>query len=616
MNKYDKRHIQNLAKYERQIQALFEAATQDAANLAPLIGVLGDAPFAWEDYPLALAQMNRIIEQLNSDVTTSIVNGVRSEWTLSNNKNNELCNVVFGSLATSLPEAAARRYYSTNEYARDAFLARKERGLGLSDNVWRYTNQFKGEVEMALDLGIRSGRSADGISRDLRDYLKYPDKLFRRVRDKHGQLHLSKRAAEFHPGRGVYRSSYMNARRLAATETNIAYRTADHLRWQQLDFVVGIEIHLSNNHNCKGVPAGAYYDICDELKGKYPKDFKFLGWHPHCRCYATSILKTEEEMEADNARIMAGKEPSEGGQNEVRELPKNFTDWVANNADRIEAAAQRGNTPYFLRDNMQRVNDIINDPAGAATTTTRGVGINWENIIRQLDDDDLEEYTYEMFDNARERRAFVRANEGKLADRVVDYIKQQQDPEYPDYLQSEFNIYRAMQKTMNLPDDFEELFADYMSGYYKQFNEALRRGESPAHSKLMKTLDEATRNNRLPANLILHRYVGNDFIAINFGVNSNMTTDEIVTLINANIGKRIVDNAFVSTSAISQNNVMSHMECKLKILAPKGSQGCVTNNITESEILLPRGQAFEVLGARPYMSSQGNLCVEVTFLLR
>lgn len=354
MNKYDKRHIQNLAKYERHIQALFDAAIQDAANIAPLIGALGDMPFAWEDYPLALAQIRRIIDQLNSEVTTSIVNGVRSEWTLSNNKNNELCNVVFGSLATSLPEAAARRYYSTNEYARDAFLARKERGLGLSDNVWRYTNQFKSEVEMALDLGIRSGRSADEISRDLRDYLKYPDKLFRRVRDKHGQLHLSKRAAEFHPGRGVYRSSYMNARRLAATETNIAYRTADHLRWQQLDFVVGIEIHLSNNHNCKGVPAGAYYDICDELKGKYPKDFQFTGWHPHCRCYATSILKTEEEMEADNARIMAGEEPSEGGQNEVTTPPENFSRWLDENAQRIDAARAHGTLPYFIRDNESK----------------------------------------------------------------------------------------------------------------------------------------------------------------------------------------------------------------------------------------------------------------------
>lgn len=354
MNKYDKRHIQNLTKYERQIEALFKAAAQDAANIAPLIGALGDAPFAWENYPLALAQINRIIEQLNSDVTASIVNGVRSEWTLSNNKNNELCNVVFGSLATSLPEAAARRYYSTNEQARDAFLARKEGGLGLSDRVWRYSDQFKGEIELGLDLGIRSGRSADEISRDLRDYLKYPDKLFRRVRDEHGQLHLSKRAAEFHPGQGVYRSSYMNARRLAATETNIAYRTADHVRWQQLDFVVGIEIHLSNNHNCKGVPAGAYYDICDELKGKYPKDFKFTGWHPHCRCYATSILKTEEEMEADDARILAGEEPSEISMNEVTAPPENFTNWLEENAQRIDEARKRGTLPYFIRDNESR----------------------------------------------------------------------------------------------------------------------------------------------------------------------------------------------------------------------------------------------------------------------
>ncbi|EJW89679.1 hypothetical protein EVA_22214, partial [gut metagenome] len=74
-------------------------------------------------------------------------------------------------------------------------------------------------------------------------------------------------AAQFHPGRGVYRSSYMNARRLAATETNIAYRTADHLRWQDFDFVVGIRIVLSNNHTCLGSDGKPhkFTDICDEL---------------------------------------------------------------------------------------------------------------------------------------------------------------------------------------------------------------------------------------------------------------------------------------------------------------------------------------------------------------
>lgn len=336
------------------VAALFEAAAQDAANLSAVIGALGDAPFSWSDYPLAQAKIEEIIARLNREVYAAIVNGVRSEWTLSNQKNNELCNTVFGSQASSLPAAIASRYYSTNEAARDAFIARKIDGLGLSDNVWRYTNQFKGEIEMALDVGIRSGISADEISRDVRQYLKYPDKLFRRVRDAHGQLHLSKRAKEFHPGRGVYRSSYMNARRLAATETNIAYRTADYLRWQELDFVVGIEIHLSNNHNCKGVPTGTYYDICDELKGKYPKDFKFTGWHPHCRCYATSILKTEEEMAADDERILAGEEVSEGGRDEVTSPPAKFTKWVEENSQRIDEARNHGTLPYFIRDNESK----------------------------------------------------------------------------------------------------------------------------------------------------------------------------------------------------------------------------------------------------------------------
>lgn len=356
MNKYDKRHILDIARYERMITSLFAAAATDVGNLATLVGSLGDRPFSWNDYPLAHLQVQKIIKRLNSEITAAIVNGVRSQWTLSNNKNDELCQQVFGSLAYSLPEATARRYYSTNEEARDAFIARKVEGLKLSDRVWNYTDQFKGEIEMALDVGIRSGRSADELSRDVRSYLKYPDKLFRRVRDEHGQLQLSKRAAAFHPGRGVYRSSYMNARRLAATETNIAYRTADHLRWQQLDFVVGIEIHLSNNHNCKGVPAGMYFDICDQLQGKYPKDFQFTGWHPHCRCYATTILKTEQEMAADNARILAGEDIEDGSENEVTTLPSNFTGWVENNKERAKGWETM---PYFIRDNEKYTGGLV-----------------------------------------------------------------------------------------------------------------------------------------------------------------------------------------------------------------------------------------------------------------
>jgi len=64
------------------------------------------------------------------------------------------------------------------------------------------------------------------------------------------------------------------ARSVQRAETNMAYRTSDYVRWQQMDFVVSIEIHLSNNHTLNG---RAFSDICDELKGKYPKTFKFTG---------------------------------------------------------------------------------------------------------------------------------------------------------------------------------------------------------------------------------------------------------------------------------------------------------------------------------------------------
>ena len=346
---WERKHRANIALYERRIRAIYEAATKEAAAIGASIDrPLGDELFDFSKFPTAQKRIDELMKKMYAQTRTVIVNGVRSEWTLANNKNDELCRMVFGDNIGRLTQSQYRRYFTNNLEALDAFIARKENGLDLSDRVWEYTNMYKKEIELGLDVGIRNGRSADELSRDLRDYLQHPDKLFRRVRDEHGMLVLSAAAAAFHPGRGVYRSSYMNARRLAATETNIAYRTADYDRYQQLDFVVGIEVHLSKNHNCKGVPAGQFYDICDELQGKYPKEFKFVGWHPLCRCYVTSILKTEKEMDEDDARIMRGEEPTEGSVNSVTTVPEGFTKWVEDNSDRI---ARAKSLPYFLRDN-------------------------------------------------------------------------------------------------------------------------------------------------------------------------------------------------------------------------------------------------------------------------
>lgn len=359
-NKYDVKHLHNLQKLQQKIDDIYKAATKEAAAIGVSVPNFNeDKPFAFDDYPTTKKRIENLLKGFQKSVEACVVNGIDAEWELSNKKNDELAEQVFGRKVSKLTKEQRARYFSSNDSARQAFIARKENGLGLSDRVWRYTKEFKSEIEMGLDLGLREGQSADEMSRDLRQYLQHPDKLFRRVRDEHGMLHLSKQAAAFHPGRGVYRSSYMNARRLAATEGNIAYRTADNERWKEMDFVVGIEVHLSNNHTLKGRDGKPhpFTDICDELQGRYPKDFKFTGWHPNCRCYATSILKTDEEIAADTKKILNG-EPVDGRSvNEVKDVPQGFKDWVLNNQERIGGAKS---LPYFVKDNQRIVDNIIN----------------------------------------------------------------------------------------------------------------------------------------------------------------------------------------------------------------------------------------------------------------
>ena len=131
--------------------------------------------------------------------------------------------------------------------ALDTFLVRTAAGMNLSERVWNLTNGAKDQLELYLSSGISIGRSAAEIAGDIKQYLNEPNRLFRRVRQE-GRLVLSKAARGYHPGAGIYRSSYRNALRLAKNEINMAYRMSDYVRRQELPFVTGIEVHLSASH--------------------------------------------------------------------------------------------------------------------------------------------------------------------------------------------------------------------------------------------------------------------------------------------------------------------------------------------------------------------------------
>lgn len=346
---YEALHYDRVGLTTKKVDQLYQSAIREATAITNSINFDSSKPFSFSDYPTTKKRIDKVINNLSNHMSVVIGEATKEEWISACVKNDELIERLLKT--TKLLPKDIRSYGNRNLEALSAFQNRKINGLGLSDKVWNYSNQFKGDLEMALDLGIGDGRSAAQMSRDIRSYLNEPSKLFRRVRDKHGVLQLSKNAKKYSPGSGVYRSSYKNAMRLTITETNMAYRASDYERFQQEDFIVGFEVVRSNH--VFGCP------VCESLKGKYPKTFKFVGWHPHCRCHVISILATQQEFIDHQKKLMAGEESTLNSKNEISKLPTNFNKWVEDNKDRIALSKSQ---PYFLKDNAALIKNVKKEP--------------------------------------------------------------------------------------------------------------------------------------------------------------------------------------------------------------------------------------------------------------
>lgn len=330
---YDRQHLKHLSAMDRRIDQLFDETLKSLASYGIFLNKpLGNQPFSFSDYPEVQQIIDGIFEEFRQAVEVVITKGLEWEDNLSASKATDIASRYGVAVAQQRSQAVA------------GFSQRKVGGLNLSERVWNITDAFHKEAETAMDIALRDGTPAHRLATDLKQYLKHPDKLFRRVRDEHGQLQLSKRAKEFHPGQGVYRSSYKNARRLAVTETNMAYHKADNERWRQLDFVLGYEVQVSGT-NPNVCP------LCVELAGKYPKEFEFVGWHPHCRCHAVPIMEDIDSFQARQEALLRGERIPATGQ--VTEPPKNFIDHLKDNSERLQRANKAGTLPYFVRDNYK-----------------------------------------------------------------------------------------------------------------------------------------------------------------------------------------------------------------------------------------------------------------------
>lgn len=314
-----------LAGYMMQVRMIYDRLNERAASIVESVGYDGAVEFSFADYPETKRDLQLLQRQFVDDMQSLIYSGTSAEWKKSNLLQDLVADKALKYYRAQVAGKKFKHYYQTNSEQLKAFQRRRERGLNLSAKLWNLSQVYMDSLEATISTAIEKGMSAVTLSKRISKYLNDWSSLQADYQEKFGKA------------TNCYDCEYRSIR-LARNEINIAYRTAEQLRWQQFDFILGYKIKLSGSH--------PRYDICDDLAGDYPKDFKFVGWHPNCLCYTVPIVMSEDEYWSENR---------ESSPNMVTAPPENFGKWVSENSERIDEARSRGTLPYWVMDNREFV---------------------------------------------------------------------------------------------------------------------------------------------------------------------------------------------------------------------------------------------------------------------
>lgn len=326
IKKYEKRQGLIIKDVLKEIYKLFDGSLDEIAFYSAKRRLIHNRFIP----PDVRAMIERVSNTVNAKTQQVIINGIKLSWITAEQKNAEIENMVYGGrrkppggIQTKVPVAPGGRRKPVYTSV-DAFIKRKNEGLGLSKRIWKLSNSYKSTLYKTVVQGLKDGVSARAMAKDLRGNLRENDVVK-------------------NPGRGIYRSPRKNAERLTRSEINMAYGYADNVRWQQQWFVIGIEVRLSRQH--------PKYDICDPLAGKYPKDFVFAKWHPQCLCNAVPILASQEQRDKmmDFQLGITDKKPTI---KYITSIPSSASGWISDNSSRIKKWKSQ---PYWKRDNPKYV---------------------------------------------------------------------------------------------------------------------------------------------------------------------------------------------------------------------------------------------------------------------
>ena len=365
-SKQQKEQLNNLfAVYNKRLGRLYSDYVKKLTSLGYGEDVFeDDALFNFDNFPQLKARLDDIFNDYYQNSLLCYKSGITDGVALAYNHDE----MVIGGYSV-LTDKAIRVARDTAAATFILNRLKTKNGLNLAQIVWNYCQQTKSEFEMAMSNtiadGIKKGSSAEEVGKSIRKYLNDPDMMYRRYhtikvqkngkkkdvvtwrrrRIIDGKVRFIEEPLE-KVGMGVYRSARKNALRVARTEINSAYHKARNERWQNEPFVIGQYIHVSPQHNID--------DICNDLEGRYPKDYVWISWHPQCICTSDPITIQGEEKKEFYKRLMAGEDMSNYvSPFAVLTMPEKYNQYIRDNSEAIVKAGMRGKLAWHLQDNTK-----------------------------------------------------------------------------------------------------------------------------------------------------------------------------------------------------------------------------------------------------------------------
>ena len=221
------------------------------------------------------------------------------------------------------------------------------------------------------------------------------------------------------------------------------------------------------------------------------------------------------------------------------------------------------------------------------------------NILNKCGEtiDNIKTNKFNLFESKENPKTNIASTESPLNSIVVS----KNEPDVFSQIKSNEFDKNSLENSIGLDnEDLKSIETGYLQNKnsYK-INAILRtlgpKGLDEEQIKIYNALTKAININRIKANTLVHRFVGNDYLKNVFKFTpSNISYD--LSMIRQQIGTIKIEKGFMSCFMTENHIIERNIILEIKI--PKGTRAYISRNKIESEIILPCNTKYQVMDAK------------------